>query len=319
MLLQSNALHIPLADGSVNCCVTSPPYYGLRDYGNPDQLGLEPTPEDYVANMVTVFREVWRVLRDDGTCWLNLGDSYAGSSQTGGTKHLETNRREKRMFKSSQQLAGRKPKDLIGIPWLVAFALQRDGWYLRSDIIWHKPNCMPESVTDRPTKAHEYVFLLTKNARYWYDADAVAVRTTYPGDTRHLRTDKTQEYARPDNGSRFRTGNATGLYRNRRSVWTVATQPYSGAHFATFPPALIEPMIKAGCPVDGLVLDPFAGSGTTLQVARNLGRRGIGLDISAEYLALAKQRTNTTFGAVAQSEPDSLDDLPLFATIDKDE
>jgi DNA modification methylase len=373
LLTQGNALQIPLADESVHCVVTSPPYWGLRDYGISDQLGLEPTPEQYVANMVAVFREVRRVLRADGTVWLNLGDSYAtrleghggfGEWQTGGNPKppagtISTRKRER---------GNLKPKDLCGIPWRVAFALQADGWWLRSDIIWSKPNPMPESVTDRPTKAHEYLFLLTKSARYYYDADAVREDSLdlHGGGQPRYSIKTTKAYKA---GTNEFIDYERGSGRNRRTVWHIATAPYSGAHFATYPPALVEPCIKAGtsergvCPECGkpwervvekskppdevftntaqpsdnyvsggswrgggkgsgqkltkwmsenptttlgwqrtcecgtmeppqpaTILDPFAGSGTTLQVARALGRNGVGLDLSLEYLHLARQR-----------------------------
>jgi site-specific DNA-methyltransferase (adenine-specific) len=295
---------------SVHCVVTSPPYWGLRDYGTATweggdadcdhvmsralkrdnnggmppagegtrgtqsstassvllfrdacgkcgarrvdaQLGLETTPEAYVAAMVDVFREVRRVLRDDGTLWLNLGDSYAAarSYQVRDNKHTDVGN-----TMASSVPEGLKPKDLVGIPWRVAFALQADGWYLRSDIVWAKPNPMPESVTDRPTKSHEYVFLLAKSARYFFDADAV------------------RETSSDDFG------------RNIRSVWTIATAPYPGAHFATFPPKLVEPCVKAGCPVGGVVLDPFAGTGTVGMVAQSLSRRAVLIELNPEYL-----------------------------------
>ena len=468
VLINGNALHIPLADKSVHCCITSPPYWGLRDYGlatweggdpscdhrkkssiiaankstlgpNKDGLGsanqahqadtpyehicakcgairhdagigLEKTVEDYVANMVQVFREVWRVLRDDGTCWVNMGDSYA-SSGTAGSQNLDILGRRLGTgggHKHSNSLSGRaptppglKPKDLCGIPWRVAFALQADGWYLRSDIIWAKPNPMPESVTDRPTKAHEYVFLLSKSKRYFYDADAIRESQKESSKARAAygwsgRTDDKSNGART--GSTFRRMAESGELiatippdgrRNKRTVWTIATAPYSGAHFATFPPKLIEPMVKAGtsergvCPecgapwkrvterndvdqkanevishrgVPGLspgsshdrvrslsgstyqyvrgktigftptcshshdpipatVLDPFVGSGTTVQVARSLGRRGIGIDLSPEYLQLARQRLELDkwedWGR-GITDASTYDSLPLF-------
>jgi DNA modification methylase len=352
---------------SVHTVVTSPPYWGLRDYGTAtwwggdptcdhiagrgghlrdsaastrggankvetaqaipyrdvcgkcgatrvdSQLGLEPTPEEYVANMVAVFREVRRVLRADGTLWLNLGDSYAGGGTspqglngqmagravaasraerrrnglTGGTRTVDVSL-------GGVSAPGLKPKDLVGIPWRVAFALQADGWYLRSDIIWAKPNPMPESVTDRPTKAHEYLFLLSKSPRYYYDADAVregfadermgnpggGSRNYAPGD----RNDGTDSRMLVWDKGAERGG------RNLRSVWTVATQPYPGAHFATFPPKLIEPAIKAGCPELGTVLDPFAGSGTTGMVAQSLSRRAVLIDLNGEYLTQVMAR-----------------------------
>lgn len=256
---------------SVHCVVTSPPYWGLRDYGVTGQLGLEPTPEEYVANLVAVFREVRRVLRDDGTAWLNLGDSYAADGRGTGWNRVETSPKQRTNHGSYFRDAirpqhGLKPKDLVGIPWRVAFALQADGWYLRSDIIWSKPNPMPESVTDRPTKSHEYVFLLSKGARYYFDADAV--REPSIGTNGHDLTGPGYAPAgqTPQTGSR-KSGNLRrtpgsdripgashvgrgfpweGASRNIRTVWTIATQPYPGAHFATFPEALVEPCVKAG-------------------------------------------------------------------------
>jgi len=254
-----------LPDGSVNCCVTSPPYWGLRDYGVEGQLGLEKTPEEYVGKMVAVFGEVRRVLRDDGTLWLNLGDSYSGSCQTGGTNSISGKGKSQPHIKHKRS-TNLKPKDLVGIPWRVAFALQADGWYLRQDIIWYKPNPMPESVTDRCTKAHEYVFLMSKSQQYYYDNEAIKERTL------------TNDY---DN-------------RNKRSVWTVATQHFKEDHFAVFPPNLIKPMVLAGCPTGGVVLDPFVGSGTTAIVARELGRRFIGIELNPEYADMARHRVGQT-------------------------
>jgi DNA modification methylase len=283
---------------SVHCVVTSPPYWGLRDYGVAGQLGLEPAPEEYVANMVAVFREVRRVLRDDGTVWLNLGDSYAGGggfspnapSNLAGAKQTTQHGAKEGGIKPTGWI---KAKDLVGIPWRVAFALQADGWYLRSDIIWAKPNPMPESVTDRPTKAHEYVFLLTKSARYYFDADAVrepvtessVARLAQPGLPTQIGSDRVPGKT---NGNMKAVGDPSG--RNLRSVWTIATQPYPGAHFATFPEKLVEPCVKAGCPPDGVVLDPFAGSGTVGRVANRLGRRAVLIDLSADYIDQAMMR-----------------------------
>lgn len=253
---------------SVHCVITSPPYWGLRDYGADGQLGLEETPEQYVANMVDVFREVWRVLRDDGVLWLNLGDSYNGSGGAGGD-YGAGGLKEGQPRYPGRNVGNLKPKDLVGIPWRVAFALQADGWYLRSDVIWHKPNPMPESVTDRPTKAHEYIFLLTKSARYYYDADAVREPANYDGrkDTRMKGSEKYFDAVVPKQSAHTSAIKGTERWpnltvdgdpgRNRRSVWTVATQPFSGAHFATFPPKLIEPCVLAGtsergcCPACG--------------------------------------------------------------------
>ena len=290
---------------SVNCCVTSPPYWGLRDYGTDSQLGLESTPDEFVANLVDVFREVRRVLRDDGTAWLNLGDSYAASSKgSGGTdKGTIANGAGQSsnvgsFYSSSFDLgaAGLKPKDLCGIPWRVAFALQADGWYLRQDIIWHKPNPMPESVTDRCTKAHEYIFLLTKSARYWYDADAIsspaktAGRLNITAETSGSAAQALQNNKKPSGNGVPGAVHIRAETTNRRSVWTVPTQPYSGAHFATFPPALITPCILAGCPKGGVVLDPFNGSGTTGEVAHAAGRKYIGVELNAEYCDITLDR-----------------------------
>ena len=264
-----------LPDASVQCCVTSPPYFGLRDYGVAGQIGLEPTPDDFVAEMVAVFRDVRRVLRDDGTLWLNLGDSYAstvkgsggaGKSRLGPNRDLQNighQKFEPRRF----DMQGLKPKDLIGIPWRVAFALQADGWYLRSDIIWHKPNPMPESVTDRPTSAHEHVFLFSKSERYHYDAEAI----------------KEPAVAAEAEGG-------PALKRNARNVWTIATRPFLEAHFATFPPELAERCILAGCPAGGTVLDPFGGAGTTGLVAGRLQRSAILIELNSDYVAMAERR-----------------------------
>ncbi len=371
MLTQGNALRIPLADESVHCCVTSPPYFSLRDYGIDGQLGMEASLEEYIENMVEVFREVKRVMRHDSVLFLNMGDSYVSQggpvvNQLGDILGQSKARRDSWTGnqKSRTAVQGLKPKDLMGVPWRVAFALQADGWWLRSDIIWSKPNPMPESVTDRPTKAHEYLFLLTKSKTYYYDADAVRetpIRKGGPPEAKRWR-------ARDDSVPAGSTldGKTAGTHpsgRNRRTVWHIATAPYSGAHFATYPPALVEPCIKAGTsergvcpecgapwervtekkfipqpdvsavrgikgapgqkpmddsnqwdgmprgsnrvstlgwqptcdcvshdPIPATVFDPFAGSGTTLQVARQLGRNGIGLDLSLEYLHLARQR-----------------------------
>ena len=299
-----------LPDASVHCCVTSPPYWGLRDYGHDGQIGLEATPEAYVARMVEVFREVRRVLRDDGTIWLNLGDSYnnAGSSKNG--TGLDGKQRggateadgecgyKKRDLRHALKCSGIKHKDLVGIPWRVAFALQADGWWLRQDIIWHKPNPMPESVRDRCTKAHEYVFLLTKSDRYFYDAEAVseaAICDRMRGPAEHPDTVST-------NGNGGLSRRAFTGTRNRRSVWTITTKPYSGAHFAVMPPDLVEPCIKAGCPEGGTVLDPFAGSGTTLAVAAELGRNAIGCELNPEYIVLAERRIKDARASVALFE-----------------
>lgn len=289
-----------LPDAMAQTCVTSPPYFGLRDYGHEGQIGLEATPEAYVARLVDVFREVRRVLRDDGTLWLNIGDTYA--TQGGAHGGREDNQRgvgAKRLYIEGagdqaprRPAAGYKPKDLLGIPWMVAFALRADGWFLRSAMVWHKPNPMPESVRDRPTSSYEMVFLLTKAARYYYDAEAIAEPADYPGDDRHARTD-TRKQSDPmctDGGSRARTGKPTGLTRNVRNVWTIATQPYSGAHFATMPPALAERCIRAGSKTGDTVLDPFGGAGTTGLVADRLGRKATLIELNPEYARLARER-----------------------------
>ena len=351
----------------VQTCVTSPPYWGLRDYGHDDQIGLEDTPEEYVEKLVAVFREVRRVLRDDGTLWLNLGDSYNGSAPNRSGQHGFSDGRANRDKRYSVGgVDGLKPKDLCGMPWRLAFALQADGWYLRSDIIWAKPNPMPESVTDRPTKAHEYVFLLAKSARYYYDSEAIREPATY-GNHRRTVLDNTPPTPPTPPGTPHHTGlrSAPGAEagRNKRTVWTVASQPYSGAHFATFPPDLIKPCILAGTSEAGccaecgaprervvdidrppgpmgngrgsapstrralgsaqqdtngqrtalvrrttqgwrptcdhadasvvpcIVLDPFLGSGTTAQVAQDLGRRWIGCEVNRDYEPLIRRRT----------------------------
>jgi DNA modification methylase len=290
-----------LPDQSVDCVVTSPPYFGLRDYGHEGQIGLEPTPAEFVAAMVEVFDEVWRVLRDDGTLWLNLGDSYAANrtyqvEQTkGGPKHGAAQAVSGRGQRASDY--GLKPKDLIGIPWRVAFALQEAGWYLRQDIIWHKPNPMPESVRDRCTKAHEYIFMLTKTPRYFYDSeavkeDAVSRKAQW---TDNPANDKQRGHSRRHagfNGRYAETIRRDGApeTRNRRSVWSVATKPFKEAHFATYPPGLIEPCILAGCPVGGTVLDPFFGAGTTGLVAEQHGRNWIGCELNEDYAAIAEAR-----------------------------
>jgi DNA modification methylase len=276
----------------VQMCVTSPPYFGLRDYGHEGQLGLESTPYEFVANMVEVFRLVRDLLADDGVLWLNLGDSYAANR---GYQVPDQKVGDVGNSKGSKVPDGLKVKDLIGIPWRVAFALQADGWYLRQDIIWHKPNPMPESVTDRCTKSHEYLFLLSKNDKYYFNGEAIAEPLTDSSIERLSQPtlDKQQGYSRvpfKTNGNMKAVGGAQGK-RNRRSVWTIPTSSYSGAHFATFPSALIEPCILAGSRIGDLVLDPFMGSGTTGQVSQDLGRRWIGCELNTEYLELQHHRT----------------------------
>ena len=272
-------------------CVTSPPYFGLRDYGHEGQLGLEETPEDYIKAMVEVFRCVWDVLEDNGTLWLNIGDSYArqGGRESDQPRHWDGREKTSGSMHNTRmaQDIGLKPKDLIGIPWMMAFALRADGWYLRQDIIWHKPNPMPESVTDRCTKAHEYIFLMSKSPKYYYDADALKEPVENMGKPRKFRDGDPSATLRNDDGRMY----IPKEDRNKRSVWTVNTKPYAGAHFAVFPIELIEPCILAGAPVGGIVLDPFMGSGTTAQVAQNLGRQYIGCELNPAYLDLQNIRT----------------------------
>ena len=289
-------------------CVTSPPYFGLRDYGHEGQIGLEETPEQYIAAMVEVFRCVRDVLADDGTLWLNIGDSYA--AQRGGT-HMPAQtvaggvggKGDDKAFRGmgdekrgaahrNASAIGLKHKDLIGIPWMLAFALRADGWYLRQDIIWHKPNPMPESVRDRCTKAHEYIFLLSKSERYFFDSEAMQEKAVGAAGGAPLKA--RDSVYRPDKAKLNNNGLSGGWEpsetRNRRSVWTVATRPYKGAHFATFPPALIEPCILAGSKPGDIVLDPFMGSGTTAQVALQHGRAYLGCELNPEYKALQDER-----------------------------
>jgi DNA modification methylase len=288
-----------LPAGVVHTCVTSPPYWGLRDYGVEGQIGLEETPDAYVGRMVDVFREIRRVLRDDGTAWLNLGDSYAGGGGYAPSAPSNIAGSKQTSQKGSKHgglpcVDGLKPKDLVGIPWRVAFALQADGWYLRSDVIWHKPNPMPESVTDRPTKAHEYVFLLAKAERYFYDADAVSEPALYAGDQLGI-VRGTKRLARamgvnPSGNERPGADADIANMRNRRTVWTITPEPFSGAHFATMPPELARLCILAGSPYGGLVLDPFAGSGTTGVVAREHGRAFVGCELNPAYVEMAERR-----------------------------
>jgi len=272
-------------------CVTSPPYYGLRDYGHDGQIGLEETPEAYIKAMVEVFRCVWDVLEDDGTLWLNIGDSYNGSGGQGTKPNIMSKEAAEGRGGKAIKIDGIKPKDLIGIPWMLAFALRADGWYLRQDIIWHKPNPMPESVQDRCTKAHEYIFLLSKSQKYYYDHAAIKEPLKGEPETRDKNAEGYQaDYSKGDRFSKGeRVFGADGM-ANKRSVWTVTTKPYAGAHFAVFPSDLIEPCILAGAPVGGIVLDPFMGSGTTAQVAQNLGRQYLGCELNPEYEALQQSR-----------------------------
>ncbi len=313
---------------SVQCCVTSPPYFGLRDYGHDGQIGLEDSPDAYVKKMVDVFREVHRTLRDDGVLWLNLGDSYSSNGTTrwpNSSDAYGNGYGKAGAWKGGEHIrpkgGGLAPKQLIGIPWRVAFALQADGWYLRQDIIWHKPNPMPESVTDRCTKAHEYLFMLTKSARYYFDNEAIkepakvysgraatfdrsgnAVsahviqgqsaaqhrkRTAKPG--KNEASGKATYDGFNDRWNKS-TEDETPSARNRRSVWTIATRPYKGAHFATYPTALIEPCVLSGSRPGDLVLDPFGGSGTTAEVALKNGRRAVLCELNPDYVSLIKRR-----------------------------
>lgn len=316
-----------LPNGSVRCCVTSPPYWGLRDYGVQGQIGLERTPDEYVACIVDVFREVRRVLSDDGTLWLNLGDCYNAFNGGAGPGTGEIEKKSQRSAQRPQlptgfglRARGLKPKDLVGIPWLVAFALRADGWYLRSDIIWAKPNPMPESVTDRPTKGHEYIFLLSKSRRYYYDADAVAVtgstieRLSQPNlegqvgsarvpgktnDNMKVVVKRSGNKARKLGLERGRPGSHLGgsipwegSTRNIRTVWNIPTTPYKEGHFATFPTELARRCILAGSALGDTVLDPFGGAGTTGLVADRLGRNAILIELNPEYCDMARRRIN---------------------------
>ena len=330
-ILQGDCLDLlkAMPDQSVHCCVTSPPYWGLRDYGHEGQRGLEKTPDEYVRRMVPVFCEVRRVLRDDGTLWLNLGDSYAGGGRGGNppeSGYLKQGTNAGSLVPSSPVPVGLKPKDLVGVPWRVAFALQADGWYLRQDIIWAKPNPMPESVRDRCTKSHEYIFMLSKSPRYYYDADAIAElvasslarlsqpnlenqhgsdrvpgktngpmkavrrKTSWKGST--FTKGKTAEHqlGRSQSEDSRKQDVVEQEIRNRRSVWTVTTKPFKGAHFATFPPDLIEPCVLAGCPAGGTILDPFGGAGTTGLVANRAGRSAILCELNPDYVEMAAAR-----------------------------
>ena len=289
----AKAVLAALEDKSVQCVVTSPPYWGLRDYGVDGQLGLEKTPEEYVEKMVEVFREVRRVLRDDGTLWLNIGDSYnaSGGSHTPEHANPGISNSAKRSGAPGRNISSLKPKDLVGIPWRLAFALQADGWWLRQDIIWAKPNPMPESVKDRCTKAHEYLFMFSKKAKYYYDAEAIKEpetmkpqrRLTPREDNPNAKVHGQAPHRRPEGG----TGNGT---RNKRSVWTIPTSPFPEAHFATFPPKLVEPCILSGSRPGDTILDPFVGSGTVCMVAEQHRRHSIGIDLKQEYLDMARAR-----------------------------
>ena len=278
---------------SVHTCVTSPPYYNLRDYGAAGQIGNEASVEEYLQTLVSVFREVRRVLRADGTLWVNMGDSYATRSGS----QPPTNTRNSCGHTAKHTPQGYKYKDLIGIPWQLALALRADGWYLRQDIIWQKPNTMPESVKDRCTKSHEYIFLVSKAERYYFDAAAISEPvTSSKGNAKTFRGGGAYTGGRShDNGAQVEREshgnqeNQTGR-RNKRDVWSISTKGYAGAHFATFPEKLVEPCVLAGCPVGGTVLDPFAGSGTTGVVAKRLGRGFVGCEINPAYAKMAEER-----------------------------
>lgn len=320
-ILQGDCLEVlkTLPADSVDCCVTSPPYYGLRDYGMSEQIGLEETPEEYIEKLVDVFREVKRVLKDDGTLWLNIGDSYAGNCSRVSTGRAGMGDARDGIYNRK----GGKPKDLIGIPWMLAFALRSDGWYLRQDIIWSKPNPMPESVTDRCTKSHEYVFLLSKRAKYFFNNEAIQEEATeqniallekirfggnkygdntdkkfsiYSGQAHKPRTKNMMDDGQTPNTMHKRREEGLKdihyVVRNKRDVWVVPVQPTKEAHFATFPEALVEPCILAGSRPDGVVLDPFFGSGTTGRVAIKHGRGYIGIELNPEYIEIAKKRLN---------------------------
>jgi DNA modification methylase len=343
-MMETNKIHISdcidgmklLPDESVHCCVTSPPYYGLRNYNVDGQIGLEETPELFISKMVNVFEEVRRVLKKDGTLWLNIGDSYAGSwgnyggqnRGNGVQRDITTGSqveqkaydgKEKWKPPTANKISGVKPKDLIGIPWMLAFALRSAGWYLRQDIIWHKPNPMPESVTDRCTKAHEYIFLLSKSAKYYYDHEAIKTEIAdasvqrllqnvadqngsirVPGKTNGPMKAVLKGYQHRGEGDKKLTGHSGNFdasgnligdgKANKKSVWTVTTKPFSEAHFATFPEDLIVDCIKAGCPEGGIVLDPFGGAGTTALVAKKLMRKYILFELNPEYVSIAQKR-----------------------------
>ena len=347
-ILQGNCLDKlkELPDQSVNTCITSPPYWGLRDYGTAQweggdpncdhiqphqkrgenskkqstnnkgqagtkskickkcgairkdkQLGTEDTPKEFVNNLVQVFREVKRVLRDDGTVWLNLGDSYSSGGRTTTTNQSLRGDKDYGVTRPKPS-KGIKPKDLIGIPWRVAFALQQDGWYLRQDIIWHKPNPMPESVKDRCTKAHEYIFLLSKSPKYYFDNEAIKEDAKFPDGPNTPKSIKAVDGVYSKNLQKI----GANPKRNKRSVWIVTTKPFKGAHFATFPMDLIEPCVLAGCPENGTVLDPFGGSGTTGIVASNHNRKSVLIELNAEYIEIAKQRIQDQGGLFTDLE-----------------
>jgi len=293
MIYQGEAFDVlkQFPNQSINTCVTSPPYWGLRNYNVEDQLGLEDTPEEYVERLTEIFHEVKRVLKDDGTFWLNLGDSYNGSGGAGGD-YNEGGLKEGQRKYPGRNVDNLKPKDLVGIPWRIAFALQDDGWYLRNDIIWHKPNPMPESVTDRCTTSHEHIFLLSKSKQYHYNQDAIREphKTKNELESRDDLDNKGEHGGTRSDLARSRDEYYHKEGRNKRDVWQVTTQPFPEAHFAVYPPDLIRPCVKAGCPEDGVVLDPFFGAGTTGLVAKEQGKDYIGIELNKDYIEMAKDR-----------------------------
>lgn len=308
MIYCGNSLSIlqQLPSESVQMCVTSPPYYGLRDYGVDGQIGIEPTPSEYTEVLVTVFQEVRRILKPDGTLWLNIGDSYAGSGKGAWSKPIEKRPSSKQVYhcKSDDRNATMpkrwkniKAKDLLGIPWLLAFSLRDDGWYLRSDVIWQKPNCLPEAVKDRPTKSYEHLFLLAKQSHYYYDRTAIMEPIAESTQARNKRAVAENKHAGGVPGQniqaifRPRTSTESNGMRNKRDVWNISTNGYrADGHYAVFPEKLVEPCILAGCPTGGVVLDPFFGSGTVGAVCKRLGRQYIGIELNPEYCALAQAR-----------------------------
>lgn len=315
-----------IASNSIDCCVTSPPYFGLRDYGHRGQLGLEESPEKYTSNIVRVFNQVFRVLKPTGTLWLNLGDSYSGSWGNYGGKNRGAGsqriirkgsgvnnrayegKEDWRPPTSGKMGVGIKRKDLIGIPWMVAFALRKKGWYLRQDIIWHKPNPMPESVVDRCTKAHEYIFLMSKSKRYYFDKQSISTPSSRAGEkSYHDFNNPKYDAILHDRWKHQFDGRKWGSENiaNKRSVWTVSTKPFMDAHFATFPEDLISDCILAGCPEGGIVLDPFMGAGTTAVVSKKLNRNYIGFEINAEYIKIIEKRMQVEFGLFNQTTPTS--------------
>ena len=298
-------------DNSIDCCVTSPPYYALRDYGVDGQIGLEETPEKYIERLTAVFLGVHRVLKPNGTLWLNIGDSYAGNCSVTSTGRCGMGEPRERI--DHRVFDGIKPKDLIGIPWMLAFSLRNAGWYLRQDIIWHKPNPMPESVTDRCTKSHEYIFLLSKSQKYYFDYEAIQEESTSSAKPRIFGANNQKGTLRNDIGRVYKPRTKNCQYdsqvpntmhlkgedgikdevyyvRNKRDVWSINVKPNKEAHFATYPEELVAPCILAGCPKDGIVLDPFMGSGTTGIVANKLGRHYVGIELNPEYVEMAKRR-----------------------------